>query len=339
MTTSTDVIIVGGGAAGLTAALFAARRGLRTVVLSEDIGGQASTTGHIENYPGVEPIDGLVLMKKFHDQAVTAGAQVVLHRVVSLTMDGAQFTARTAHGQYQAPTMILAFGLTHRRLDVPGEERLRGKGVSYCPSCDAHLFRQRPVAVIGGGNAAMDAALLLAKYASRVTLITKHPELRGEQVLLDRLHQTKNVEILTDARTTEIFGETVVDGLSVSTKDGDRRFDVSGVFVEVGYVVDPTLHADIVQTDGRRQIIINPRDNSTSVPGLFAAGDITNITQKQVVISAGEGAKAALGVAAYLQQRDPSLPVADTDWTHTAPMHHEQNHEHLPTSQQLTSSV
>jgi len=337
MKDTADVIIVGGGAAGLTAALFSARRGLKTIVLTEDIGGQASTTGHIENYPGVEPIDGFVLMKRFHDQAIAAGAIVHLERVVNLTMDGQRFFVRTATSEYQAPAMILAFGLTHRRLDVPGEATLRGKGISYCPICDAPLFRDQDVAVVGGGNAAMDAALLLARFARHVTLITKHPELRGEQVLIDRLKKTPNVDVLLQAKTKEIHGTSRVEGLSVTLAEETRRFAVTGVFVEVGYVVDPTLHAQLVETDDRRQIKINPRDNSTSVPGLFAAGDITNITQKQVVISAGEGAKAALGVAAYLQQRDPSLPVADTDWTHVTPLRHEHDHGPLPNSQLKTT--
>lgn len=323
--TSYDVTIVGGGAAGLTAALYAARRGLSVVVLSQDIGGQASTTGTIENYPGFDIIDGFELMMKFKTQAEKYGAVVKLEEVKKLEREENGFRVTTVADAYHSRTVIVANGLMHKHLNVPGEEEFNGKGVSYCATCDAPLFKGKNVAVVGGGNSAMDAALLLAKLCPQVTIITSNAEFRGERVLIDRMNQTPNIKQILNGKTQSIEGDTTVTGITVEHDGTPQHIVVQGVFVEVGYTVNPKLVADLVPLDQQNQIIIDHQTNGTSVPGLFAAGDVTTIQQKQIVISAGEGAKAALAVDQYLQSLGHKPKTGVTDWGVSATKHYENS--------------
>lgn len=320
METSVDVLVIGGGASGLTAALYAARRGLKTVVVTQDIGGQASTTARVENYPGVDPIDGLVLMEKFKAQAEAAGARVVLDEVQTIEKVDQGFGIHAANTNFWAATIIVAHGLTHRHLNVPGEAALIGKGVTYCATCDAPLYRNKSVVVVGGGNSAMDAALLLANLDATVSLLTVNAEFHGERVLIDRLRAMPSITVFTQAHVKEVLGKDSVAGLKFMQAEQEKQLAVNGVFVEIGFTVKPDLVRALVDLDGRNQIVIHPGDNSTSVPGLFAAGDITTIPQKQIVISAGEGAKAALGVYQYLQSIK-RIPVGGkVDWGVKTPM-------------------
>lgn len=323
MSSTYDVSIIGGGAAGLTAALYAARRGLRVVVLSQDIGGQAATTATVENYPGFDLIDGLALMMKFKTQAEKYGAVVKLEEVRKLEQSEKDFIVTTTEDKYMSPAVIVANGLMHKHLGVPGEEQLIGKGVSYCATCDAPLFKDKQVIVIGGGNSAMDAALLLAKFCPQVTIVTANGEFRGERVLIDRLNETANITQVINGTTTSIQGVDRVTGVTITTPSGEQQFSVEGVFVEIGYTVNPELVADLLPLDERKQIIIDPLTNGTSVPGLFAAGDVTTIRQKQIIISAGEGAKAALAVDQYLQSLGRKPRTGNTDWGVSTPLHHQ----------------
>lgn len=323
MSTNVDVIIVGAGPAGLVAALYASRRGLSTLVISQDIGGQAATTGTIENYPGVDTIDGLELMMHFKRQAETYGAKILLEEVTSVAKHDDEFSIQTHVGTYTSSAVILAQGLTHRHLNVPGEEKFIGRGVSYCATCDAPLFQGKRVVVVGGGNSAMDAALVLSKYASDVTIVTVNEEFRGERVLIDRMQAMPNITAITQGTMKSVDGEDAVSGVTYLHDDQTKSLPVDGVFVEIGYTVNPGLMKDVVALDGRNQIIVDPATNGTDVPGLFAAGDVTTIAQKQVVISAGEGAKAALAVDQYLQRLGRKPRSGITDWGVSAPLHHQ----------------
>ncbi len=216
-----DVIIVGGGAAGLTAAIYAARRALKTLVVSQDIGGQAATTADIENYPGFEMIDGLELTTKFQKQAERFGAEVKLEEVRKIERAGDDFMVESTAGRYQGHSLILAFGLTHKHLGVPGEEPLIGKGVVYCATCDAPLFKGQRVAVVGGGNSAMDASLLMSKLSPEVHLLSKNDELRGERVLIDRLRQTRNITVHFQTQVKRVLGTDRVAGIVFT--DADSR--------------------------------------------------------------------------------------------------------------------
>lgn len=318
-----DVIIVGGGAAGLTAAIYASRRGLKTLVVSQDIGGQAATTADIENYPGFEMIDGLELMTKFRKQAEKFGAEVRLEEVQQLERQGDDFVVTSSVGRYEGHAVILAFGLTHKHLGVPGEEPLIGKGVVFCATCDAPLYRGKTVAVVGGGNSAMDAALLLRKLDATVHLLNKNSEMRGERILIDRVMSDPGIKKHFGATTTNVLGTDRVSGIAFTGPDGaEQTLKVAGIFVEIGFTIHSKLVEGLVETDARKQIIIT-HDNATSVPGLFAAGDVTTIDQKQVVISAGEGAKAALSANQYLQARGLVKKGVKIDWGIKAPTHYE----------------
>lgn len=317
-----DVIIIGGGPAGLTAALYSARRGLSTLVLSQDIGGQATTTGTVENYPGIDLADGLELMTKFKTQAEKYGAKVVLEEAMALEKTEQGFSVTSANGVYESTALILAHGLSHKHLDVPGEKEFIGKGVSYCATCDAPLFKGKDVIVVGGGNSAMDAALLLARFCSKVTIMTRNNEFRGEKVLMERMGDTKSITQILNGVTKKIIGEKSPTGIVIDVGGTEQTIPVQGVFVEIGYTVNPKLMAGIATLDKRNQIIVDPLSNGTDVPGLFAAGDVTTILHKQIVISAGEGAKAAISVDGYLQALGKKPRTGNTDWGVSTPMHH-----------------
>ena len=303
-----DTIIVGGGAAGLTAALYASRRAMKTLVVTQDIGGQASTTEEIENYPGLGLVKGPELMDNFKSQAEHFGTQFAYGEVtkISQEMDKKNiplFTVATNTDKYVGHTVILAYGLTHRHLGVPGEEELGGKGVSYCSTCDAPLFKGKTVAVVGGGNSAVDAALHLAQICPKVYLIHRQKQFQAEAVLVEQLSQP-NIELVLDSETVAIKGEGRVSSIVVRSTikpEQSKELVVDGVFVNIGYIVNSKLIEGLVELDEHKQIKIS-LDAETSQPGIFAAGDITNIAFKQIIISAGWGSTAALKANEYLQK-------------------------------------
>lgn len=303
-----DVIIVGAGAAGLSASIYTSRRAMKTLVISPDIGGQAATTNEIENYPGVGFISGPDLMNKFKEQSEGFGAKFLYAEVISIIKNNDDqnlpiFIVSTNTDSFQCYSVILAFGLSHRHLGVPGEKEFAGKGVSYCATCDAPFFKNKIVAVIGGGNSAVDATLLLAKLCPKVYLVHWKKEFRAEAFLIDQLKQS-NIEILLEKETEEIKGEQRVTGIvvhDINNKEQKQELKVDGVFVEIGFIANTKWLQDLVEFDERKQIKVT-RDCETSQPGVFAAGDVTTISYKQIVISAGEGATAGLKAYAYLQK-------------------------------------
>ncbi|MBT4349600.1 thioredoxin-disulfide reductase [bacterium] len=306
-----DVIIIGAGPAGLTSAIYTTRRALKTLVISKDIGGQAAWTDIIENYPGFEEVGGLELMQKFQNQAKKSDTEFLMTEVSSLTKDGDIFEVKTLNEkEFKAKAVILNFGLTPRNLEVPGEKQLIGKGVAYCATCDGPLYKGKDVVVVGGGNSALDAAEYLSNIANQVYLLHRRDTFRGEQVLIKEVKDAKNIEIIYNANTSEIKGENKVTALVYKTNDGETgELKVDGVFVEIGHIAKTTWLGELVEYTDRKEIIIS-RDCETKTPGLFAAGDVTDITYKQVVISAGEGAKAALQAARFLQ----GTKVLAPDW-------------------------
>ena len=311
MDSSYDIIIVGAGAAGLTAALYAARRQLKTLVLSRDFGGQTATTFTIENYPGVEFTTGPDLMNQFAAQAKKFGAEIVLDSITTITKTATGFDLRTATDtNYHARALILTTGKEHRHLDVLGEKEFLNKGVVYCATCDAPLFEGKTVAVIGGGNAAMDAALLLTKIASKIYLVHRRGEFRAEAVLIDKVTNDPKVELVLNSTVKEIKGDQFVNAVVVTTPAGEKTLPVEGVFVEIGQVVESRFLQDLVRLNDAGEIVVDQL-NQTSCPGIFAAGDTTTVPFKQTVISAGEGAKAALAAYNYLQGREPDAKFAD----------------------------
>jgi len=314
---SYDFVIVGGGAAGLAAALYASRREMKTLIISQDVGGQAATTPDIENYPGIDFIHGATLMDKFKKQAEKYSSEFVFETVDKITKEDDFFMVHTNTFSVKAETVLLAFGLSHRHLGVPGEEELAGKGVSYCATCDSPLYKGKNVVVVGGGNSAMDSAILFSKIAKEVTVINKNAEFRGESVLMEKMHAAENVKVIFNADTKRIVdkpGKGIVSHIVVqeSEKKDETEIPTDGIFVEIGFTVNADWIMGLVDTDERKQIKINT-NCETNVPGIFAAGDVTTVEYKQIVISAGEGAKAALQAHKYLLKKSGKRS-AFIDW-------------------------
>ncbi|KKR04590.1 MAG: glucose-inhibited division protein A [Parcubacteria group bacterium GW2011_GWC2_39_14] len=294
-----DVIIIGGACAGLSAALYTARRALKTIVLTRDLGGQAAITTEIENYPGVVSVLGPELMNRFKEQAEKAGAEIRLTQVSSIVKEGDEYVVSDGVEQYQAPALILAFGLTHRTLNVPGEKELTGRGVAYCATCDGPLFKNKIVAVVGGGNSALEATDYLSDICQKVYMFVRADKFRADEVgMLEQVKNKANVEIRFNTSITEVIGERKVE--KVKLNDGSE-LELNGVFVEIGYATQTEFLHNLVELDARGQIIVD-QEAKTSSPGIFAAGDVTNIPFKQAVISAGDGAKSALSASRYVKK-------------------------------------
>lgn len=308
-----DVVIVGAGPAGLTAAIYTARRAMKTLVISKDVGGQIALTDDVANYPGFNSIGGLELAQKFQEQAAKSGAEMLFEEVCGIEKGGQGFIVNTGGKKsIKTKTVILAFGLTPRNLDVPGEKELTGRGVTYCATCDGPLYKGKDVVVVGGGNSALDAAEYMSKIANKVYLLVRKDKFRGEQVLAQQVHDAPNVEVMFNTSTTAVLGKDSVEGLSYETTDGKKgELKVQGIFIEIGHLASTKWLSNLnLELTERSEIKITD-DCETNVPGIFAAGDITQITYKQAVISAGEGCKAALQAYRFLQGDKPLVP----DWT------------------------
>lgn len=297
-----DLLVLGAGPAGITASVYAARKGLEFCILTGDVGGMTAASGDIENYTGYQFITGPELVKKFRDHLeqfkVDLREGEPAQRVVR---DGDLLRVETARGRYRARTVILATGRTPRLLDVPGEAEYRNRGVTYCAICDGPLYAGMPVAIIGGGNSAFDAALQMMNIATRVTVIDIASRVSADPVMVAKARASGRVEILTGAKVTAVRGEKFVTGLELEREGKAETLAVEGVFVEIGSVPVSGLAPEVDKNRGG-EIIVNCQCE-TNVPGLFAAGDVTNVYAKQIIIACGEGAKAALAAAEYLARR------------------------------------
>lgn len=315
-----DLAIVGGGPAGLTAALYAARRAISTVVITKDIGGQLATTPLVENYPGIESIDGLQLSMDMQKQAQKYGAQFLMSEVSHVEAPGGdhpqEFLITSAGEPVLAKSIVLTFGVTPRKLKVPGEDAYYGKGVSYCATCDAPLYRNKVVAVIGGGNAALEAAEILSRVAAKTYLIHRRDQFRAEEITLNKVKQDPKIEMRTWTEVREVKGEKTVKTIVVENTQEKKTEEIAvdGVFVEIGRVVQSAWIKDLVDLNEAGEIMANPR-GETKTPGLFAAGDVTNIPQKQIVSSAGQGCIAALSAYEYIVKQSGQEPVKNADWS------------------------
>jgi len=299
-----DLIIVGGGPAGFTAAIYAARRAVKTLVLVKEFGGQAVYASKVENFPGFDLIPGYELMEKIKTQAGKLGAEIKNVEATEIKKENDIFSVQDKDGKvYESKSLILSFGAVPRKLGLPNEDKFKGNGISYCATCDAPFFKNKNVAVIGGGNAALDAALLLAKFAKQVYLIHRRDEFKGETVRVSDVKKLSNIEIILNSEVKELKGEKNIEGVVVKKNDNEetRDLEVNGIFVEIGHIVESDFVSRMVALDERKQIIVNDK-NETNVPGVFAAGDATTVPYKQIVIAAGDGAKAALSAYSYLQR-------------------------------------
>jgi thioredoxin reductase (NADPH) len=315
-----DVVIVGGASAGLTAAVYASRQGLKTLVITKDIGGQALLTNAIENYPPFEHIGGFELMQKFEEQAKNFGAEFVYEEVLSVTEDkeyGFKIKTNNDDKEYSGYALILAFGKTPRDLDVKGEKELNGRGVSYCAVCDGPFFKNKKVAVVGVGDPALEAALYLKGLASQLYIIHRSDKPVGSEESINLLQSKDNknmVSFISNSIVKSINGTSKLESLTLydSKSKSESKLDVDGIFVEMGYVARTDIVKDLVKLNDSKEIIID-KYCATSNEGVFAAGDVTDVPYKQAIISAGQGAIAALSAYNYIQRRK-GKPSIRTDW-------------------------
>lgn len=300
------MIIIGAGPAGMTAAVYAARKKLNTLLISYDVGGQPLATAGVENYMGYQFIEGPELMQKFEEQVKQFPSDVEIkigRRAEGVSRIDGGFEVRSDKGEtYQAKAVIFATGKRYRQLNVPGEKKLLGRGVTYCAICDGPLFAGEKVAVIGGGNSALEAAESMIKIAQQVYLISLTP-LTGDQILIDKVTGASNLAIFLEHEVLGIEGESRVEGMKIrdlKSKQG-RELRVNGIFIEIGLIPNSEAIKGLTSLNRLGEVEVNCA-NETDVLGLFAAGDVTNVPEKQIVVAAGEGAKAALQAHRYLQR-------------------------------------
>lgn len=300
-----DTIIIGGGPAGLSAAIYAVRKNLKTLLVTKIIGGNAAYAGEVENYLGFTLITGAQLAEKFREEIERFNGEKLIVKegmeVVDLSGQFPDFVIKTTEGEeIEGKTVIIASGRIPKMLGIPGEKEFLGKGVAICATCDAPLYKSKDVAVVGGGNSALNSAISLSKVANSVTVVDINENFVGDAAMADKLKTSPNVRILHNTETLEITGDNVVRELKVKNKENrsEQVLSVQGIFIEVGYI--PSAIFDrMTEKDGQGQIIVR-ESGETSVKGIWAAGDVNSLWGEQIIIAAGEGAKAALSVNEFL---------------------------------------
>lgn len=294
-----DLIILGAGPAGITASIYAARKKLNFVVITKDVGGQAILSWDIENYTGYQFITGPDLMTRFREHLEKFNIPVKEQEtVLEITKEDKIFKTKTDQGEYFSKTVLICTGRIPRKLNVEGEEEYKYKGLTYCATCDGPLFKNKDVLVVGGGNSGFDALLQLAKIANKVYLIEFSNKLKADSIMIEKAKQYNNVEIYTNAKITKIYGDKTVSGAKVVIDNKETDLKVQGIFVEIGSVASSEFIKDVAKNESG-EIIVNCRCE-TSVPGIYAAGDVTTVPAKQIIVACGEGAKAIISLSEYL---------------------------------------
>jgi len=302
-----DVIIVGGGPAGVTAGIYTIRKKLNTLIISKDFVGQTGKALSVENWPGDKMILGAKLMKNFKDHLEKFNVNINEgEEVIKIRRRKDHFEVRTSErDRYLAKSIIVATGANPRLLAVPGEEEFIGKGVSYCATCDAPLFAGKTVAVVGGGNSGLDTTMALSQYAKKIYLLEFSDSLKGAEVTQEKIEKDKKVKVILETAVKEIKGKKFVESIICEDRKTKKQKEikVDGMFVQIGNVPAVGFVKALVSFNKRNEIKIDPKTNSTRTPGVFAAGDVTSVPFKQIVIAAGEGAKAALSCYQWLNNK------------------------------------
>jgi thioredoxin reductase (NADPH) len=332
-----NVIIVGSGPAGYTAALYTARANLEPLVIEGWMwGGLLQQTTDVENFPGFPGggIMGPELMQKMRDQAEEFGTRFITDLATRIEpgREGEPHTVYVGDEAHRARTVILAMGAEHKKLGVPGEEELGGRGVSYCATCDAAFFKDKPTIIVGGGDSAMEEAIFLAKFSSKVVVVHRRDEFRASKIMLERARSVENIELLTPFTVKEFRaggdGKALTHAVLTNTETGEEReLEMDGAFIAVGHEPQSELVRDLVDLDENGYVMVEGRSTRTRVPGLFAAGDLVDHTYRQAVTAAGSGCMAALDAEWYLRD-NPHVPTppalegvddpAEAQWASTA---------------------
>lgn len=310
------VIIIGSGPAGYTAALYAARSNLSVLVLQGyQLGGQLMQTSDVENYPGFEEgILGPEMMEKFEKQARRFGAEMIPEDVIAVDFSKRPFVVTTDSGEYRSQTVIIATGASAKWLGLPSEQRLQGRGVSACATCDGFFFKNKDLVVIGGGDTAMEEATFLTRYANHVTLIHRRDTFRASKIMQDRAAKNPKISFLMDSEVIEVLGEDAVTGVRVRNvkTDEEQVLPVQGMFLAIGHKPNTDLFKGIIDTDEVGYIV--PVENTmTNIPGVFAAGDVTDHRYRQAVTAAGDGCRAAIDLERWLESQGEHVGVENWD--------------------------
>ena len=300
-----DVVIVGSGPAGYTAAIYAARAQLNPVILAGSVtaGGALMNTTEVENYPGfIEGIMGPELMNQMQEQAERFGTDIRYEDVTALELEGDVKRITTSDGVYEARTVIISTGSEYRHLGIDGEERLSGHGVSYCATCDGFFFKDQDIVVVGGGDSAMEEATFLTRFARSVTVVHRRDELRASAVMAKRAQEDPKISFAWNSRVVELHGEDSLTGVTLEdTVTGERRqIEATGLFVAIGQVPRSELVADVLELDEAGYIKVEVPSQRTRIPGVFACGDVADPTYQQAITAAGSGCRAALDAEHYL---------------------------------------
>jgi alkyl hydroperoxide reductase subunit F len=295
-----DVLIIGAGPAGLTAGVYCSRKMLNTMIISENIGGQALESWAIENYMGYRMVTGEDLMKKFEEQVRNLHIRLELDRATGIIKEGNLFLVKTVSGvEVRAKTLILTQGNRPRKLGVANEEQYLGRGLSICSTCDGPLYKGKKTAIVGGGNSALQTAIEMSDIAASVDLIVRST-IRADAVYVEKLKAKKNITTHLNSQITALEGEKFLSGITLKGEDGqEQKLALDGVFIEIGWLPNTDMVTGLVNLNGKKEVVVD-LNGRTSVPGIFAAGDVTNVKNKQIIIAAGDGAKAALEAYEYL---------------------------------------
>jgi len=300
-----DLIIIGSGPAGMTAAIYAARRKIKFLILSMNIGGQMGWSSDVDNYPGIPDLAGVELVKKFGEHMKEYKIKVKNEEVLKLEKKGKICVVKTRRNIYQSKAVVIASGKSPRKLNVQGEEKYLGRGVSYCAVCDAPLQKNKIVGVVGSGNSGLDASLFLSKYAKKVYLIDISSEITGEPYLRDKVLKNKKISFIGNAKIKEILGNKFVNSVKYEKENKELILKIDNIFVEIGLVTKANF-TDVKKNKWDEIMIfrstITHEENMTSIPGIFAAGDCTDIPAKQIIAAAGEGCEAALAAFDYINK-------------------------------------
>jgi len=296
-----DLIILGAGPAGITAAVYAVRKRLDFLVITLDIGGQTAWSGDIENYTGYQFISGPELTLKFQEHMESFGTKLNMpEKVVEIKKEKSLISLVTDKDKYRAKTVIVATGKSPRKLGVEGEEEFRNKGVTYCATCDGPVFQDKNVAIVGGGNSGLEAALQMLKISPKVYIIDIGSQLSGDPIMVEKIRQSDKVKVLNKAKLSRIYGDKFVKGIEVEVEGKVTKLDLEGVFVEIGLIPNSSF-AKALEKNNRDELVVDCY-NRTNLEAVFAAGDVTNVPEKQIIIACGEGSKACLSAFKYLSR-------------------------------------